>query len=233
MPSTLALIAFIIVIVTGPAVAQGTPSPKQSLPTSSPRADILCDKEEAKCLRQLANVARRDGNHLRLTLANGQTKTFTTTQAACKANLYEKCLVYRLTGYFARHRQFLVDVGFLNHGGTTFLVSYRTGNHIRLDAPPHYSPTGKRLAAISASEGDDPNSIEILTATDPPKSEWRYVVPIGEYALYEFVGWDGDERLKLAVTTRIGGKFHQSLSVEAIRTPNGWSLTQPVPPQQP
>jgi hypothetical protein len=209
----------------------GQQSPQQPSPTSSPRADVLCDKDEAKCLRQLASVARRDGNHLRLTLANGQTKTFTTTQAACKANLYEKCLVYRLAGYFARHRQFLVDVGFLNHGGTTFLVSYRTGSHIRLDAAPHYSPAGKKLAAVSASEGDDPNSIEIWSASDPPKSEWRYTVPQDEYALYEFVSWDGDERLKLAVTTRIGGKFHSSLPVEAIRTPNGWTLTPPVPPQ--
>jgi hypothetical protein len=223
------LIGFIIVITSGAAAAQGNLSPGQ--PSARLPADVLCDKDEGKCLRQLASVANRDGNHLRLTLANRQTKTFTTAQTACKANLYEKCLIYTLAGYFARHRQFLVDVGFLNHGGTTFLVSYRTGNHIRLDARPHYSPTGKRLAAISASEGDDPNSIEILTASDPPKSEWRHTVPQDEYALYEFVSWDGDERLKLAVTTRIAGKFHRSIPVETIRTPNGWKLTPPVPPQ--
>jgi hypothetical protein len=231
MASMPMLIAFIVVTTSGAAVAQGNTPPKQPSPTPSPRADVLCDKNEAKCLRQLASVAKRDGNHLRLTLANGQTKTFTTTQAACKANIYAKCLVYRLAGYFARHRQFLVDVGFLLEGGTTLLVSHRTGNHIRLDATPHYSPTGKRLAAVSATESEGENSIQIFTTTDPPKSEWRYVVPQDEYALYEFVSWDGEERLKMKVATRIDGKLHQSLPVEAIRTPNGWTLTRPVSPQ--
>jgi len=92
------LITFIIALTSSAAMAQGNTSPKQPSPTSSPRADVLCDKDEARCLRRLASVAKRDGNHLRLKLANGQTKTFTTTQAACKANLYEKCLVYRLAG---------------------------------------------------------------------------------------------------------------------------------------
>ena len=41
--------------------------------------------------------------------------------------------------------------------------------------------------------------------SDPPKSEWRYTVPKSEYALYEFVTWDGDDRLKMTVTTNIGG----------------------------
>jgi hypothetical protein len=231
MASMRMLIAFIVVMASGSAVAQSNASPKQPSPTNSPRADVLCDKDEVKCLKQLASVARRDGNNLRLTLANGQTRTFTTTQAACKANIYEKCLIYRLAGYFARHRQFLVEVGYLNEGGTTFLVSHRTGNHIRLDAAPHHSPTGKRLAAVAATESEGENSIEILTATDPPKSEWRYTVPEDEYALYEFVRWDGDERLELAVTTRIAGVFQRSLPVEAIRTPTGWTLTPPVPPQ--
>lgn len=231
MASVSTLTALIVVMTSSTVVAQNAPSSKQPSPTSSARADVLCDKDEAKCLRQLASVAKREGNHLRLTLANGQTKTFTTTQAACKANVYEKCLIYRLAGYFAQHRQFVVDVGFLLEGGTTFLVSHRTGNHIRLDAAPHYSPTGKRLAAVSATESEGENSIEILTATDPPKREWRYTVPKDEYALYEFVRWDGDERLEMAVTTRIGGKFHKSLPVEAIRAPNGWTLTSPVPPQ--
>ena len=84
------LIAFIIVMTSGAVAAQGNTSSKQPSPTFSPRADVLCDKEEAKCLKQLVSMAKREGNKLRLTLANGQTKTFTTTQAACKANLYER-----------------------------------------------------------------------------------------------------------------------------------------------
>ena len=211
-----------------PALAQSAP------PTSSVKVDVSCGRdEEAECLKQLAGMARRDGDHLRLMLANGQARTLTTTRQACDADIYEKCLIYRLEGYFARHRQFLVKVGFLFHGGTTLLVSRRTGRDVRLDETPHYSPSGKRLAAVSASESQDhgENSIEIWTASDPPRSEWRHEVPEGEYALYKFIGWDGEERLKMTVTTRIGGQLHDSLPVEAVRTRDGWKLMPPVPTQ--
>jgi len=93
---------------------------------------------------------------------------------------------------------------------------------------PHYSPSGKRLAAVSATEAEGENSIEIFTTTDPPRSEWRYTVPIGEYALYEFVSWDGDQRLKMTVTTRIGDGPLKSLPVEAVRTSDGWKLMPPA-----
>ena len=216
------------------APPEAAPAPAQSAPpTSSLKVDVFCGRDEAECLKQLAGMARRDGDHLRLMLANGQARTLTTTRQACDADIYEKCLIYRLEGYFVRHRQFLVEVGFLNHGGSTFLVSRRTGRHIRLDATPHYSPSGKRLAAVSASESQDhgENSIEIWTASDPPRSEWRHEVPEGEYALYQFIGWDGEERLKMTVTTRIGGQLHGSLPVEAVRTRDGWKLTPPAPRQ--
>lgn len=230
--STRTLLAFAVVIASGTAAAQNSPAQRQPAPpTSRSTVGILCGKEEAECLKQLSGMAMRDGDQLRLRLANGQTKTFTTTRRACEASIYEKCLIYKLIGYFARHRQFLVGVGFLNHGGTTLLVSGRTGNHIPLDATPHYSATGKRLAAVSASEAVDhgENSIEIWAASDPPRSEWRYTVPQGEYALYQFVRWDGDERVIMTVTTRIGQQLHESLPVEAVRTSNGWKLMPPVP----
>jgi hypothetical protein len=216
------------------APPEAAPALRQSAPpTSSLKVDVFCGYDEAECMKQLAGMARRDGDHLRLMLANGQAKTLTTTRQACEADIYEKCLIYRLKGYFARHRQFLVDVGFLGHGGTTFLVSRRTGSHIRLDAAPLYSPAGKRLAAVSATESDGENSIEIWTAGDPPRSEWRYTVPKDEYALYQFIGWDGEERLKMTVTTRIDGQLHDSLPVEAVRTSDGWKLMPPAPKQWP
>ena len=233
MASMRTLLAFAAVITSCTAAAQNSQSLSQpQSSTSSSTADVFCGKEEGECLKQLAGMATRDGDHLRLRLANGQTKTFTTTRKACEANIYEKCLQYRLMGYFTRHRQFLVDVGYLNHGGITFLVSRRTGNHISLDAPPHYSPSGKRLAAVSASESVDhgENSIQIWSSSsDPPKSEWRYTVPQDEYALYQFVSWDGDERLKMTVTMHIGRNGPlQSLPVEAVHTSNGWKLMPPA-----
>lgn len=230
MASVRTLLAFAAVIASVTAAAQNSPSVGQSAPSIS-TVDVLCGRDEATCLSRLASTASRDGDHLRLRLANGKAKTFTTTRQACEANIYEKCLIYSLMGYYAGHRHFLVGVHFLFHGGVYLLVSGRTGSHIKLDQIPHYSPTGKRLAAVSASESEDhgDNSIEIWsTSGDTPRSEWRYTVPVGQYALYEFVGWDGDERLKMTVTTRIGEKLHKSVPVEAVRTRDGWRLMPPV-----
>jgi len=209
------------------------PMPKPR-PMVAPGTDLRCREED--CLRQLRGRARRDGDHLHLTLTNGKTRTFTTTTDACEAGIYEKCLQYRLIGYYARHRYFIVDVGFLYHGGVTFLVSGRNGEHISLDESPRFSPGGTRIAAVSASESADhgTNSIEVWsTASDPPRSEWRHVLPEDEYSLYQFVGWDGEDRLKMKVTTRIGEELHEDLPVEAVRTKDGWKLMPPVLHEEP
>jgi hypothetical protein len=224
-----ALLALALVYAGSAAIAQSgqqaqPPTPKPR-PTVGPATDLHCSEDD--CLRQLRGLARRDGDHLHLTLTNGTTRTFTTTTDTCEAGIYEKCLQYRLIGYYARHGHFLVDVAFLNHGGVTFLVSRRNGEHISLDGVPHFSPGGTRIAAVSASESADhgANSIEIWsTATHTPQSEWRYEVPDGEYSLYKFAGWDGDDRLKMTVATRIGEEFHDAVPVEAVRTPAGWRL---------
>ena len=196
----------------------------------APKADVLCGTDEEACLKQLAGLARRDGDHLHLRLANGKTRTFTTTTEACEANIYEKCLNYHLRGYYARHRYFMLDANFLMHGGVTLLVSARNGEYVKLDTYPKFSPSGRQFAAVNATESDGDNSIEIWsTASDPPRSEWRYVVPTDEYSLYEFVEWEGDDRLKMTVTTRIGEELHEGMPVEAVRAVAGWRLMPPMP----
>jgi hypothetical protein len=228
-----ALLVLALAGTGGAAAAQsGLPSGPVPLPRERPAAalvnDVHCVTQEDQCLKQLGGLARREGDHLRLRLANGKTRAFTTTDA-CAAGVYEKCLQYRLIGYFPRHRYFLVNVGFLNHGGVTFLVSGRNGEYVKLDQLPHFSPSGRRIASVNATEMDGENSIEIWsTATDPPTSEWRYVVPENEYSLYQFVAWDGDDRLKMTVITRIGEELHDPLPVEAIRTRDGWKLMPPI-----
>src|SRR5262245_43365651 len=109
MASIRTLLAFAVVTTSCTPTAQNSPSLSQSEPPAlNSTADVLCGKDEGECLKQLAGMATRDGDHLRLRLANGQIKTFTTTRKACEANIYDKCLQYRLMGYFSRHRQFLV-----------------------------------------------------------------------------------------------------------------------------
>jgi hypothetical protein len=214
----------------GPAGAESSvrPPAAQAQAGVHLKNELICEQDETACLDELSGTVERDGDHLRVKLANGKTKVYTTTRQACDAGIYEKCLQYRLVGYYPRQRLFLVHVGFYLEGGTYLLASARTGEHARVAAIPHLSPSGKRLAVVSASESGDENSVEILsTASDPPKSEWRYVVPEDEYALYEFGDWDGDDRLVMRLTTQMGQELLTGLSVEAVRSTDGWQLTSP------
>jgi hypothetical protein len=227
-----ALLALALGCAGGTAVAQvNAPSTPVPLPRERPFAahteDMKCRRHEGACINRLRGLAWRDGDHLHLRLANGKTATFTTTSAACAARSPEKCLRFGLVGYYARHRSYLVDANYRGHGGVKLLVSTRTGEHVKLDAYPDFSPSGRRFAAVNSAESGD-NSIEVWTASDPPKLEWRYVVPENEYSVYEFAGWDGDDRLKMRVTTRIGEEMHEAVPVEAVRTAAGWRLMPPM-----
>lgn len=229
MPKPVVLIALAVLGMIASSTAQ--PSKQGKAPTTqpSPSQNVSCDRRnESSCLRLLPDDVIRDGDHLRIKLANGKDKIYTTAREACDAGTFEKCLQYSIVGAYSRPRLFLVDVGFIE-GGTMLLVSGRTGEEKELDAVPQVSPSGRRLVAVSASEAHGKNSIEILVTTDDlPRQEWRYEVPDDEYSLYQFVSWDGDNRIKMTVTTRIGGELHQDLPVEAVRTDKGWRLMPPI-----
>lgn len=78
--------ALVIGVVTAaraaPALAQSAPA------TSSLQVDVFCGRDEAECLKQLAGMARRDGDHLRLMLANGQART-----TPCRSRPFERVMV--------------------------------------------------------------------------------------------------------------------------------------------
>src|SRR5215813_13248246 len=106
--------------------------------TGDPDLQTLCqpleiqqgDPQETPCLRHLANVAERKGDLLTLKLDNGKTKIFESNPAACKASP-EGCVGYRLVGYIASDRQFVIQVTYHEFGFVN-LVSRRTGEITRL-----------------------------------------------------------------------------------------------------
>ena len=105
----------------------------------------------------------------------------------------------------------------------------RSAFPIHFNGPAHYAPSGKRFAVVPETEQAGGNAIEVWSTADNwPRAEWIYQLPDGEYAVYHFVGWDGDERLKMTVTTKLGEKLYEDLPVEAIRTDEGWKLMPPV-----
>ena len=74
----------------------------------------------------------------------------------------------------------------------------------RSSRPPVIRPTGND-ASVYATEGPDDgnNGIDIVPANlNPTEPAFRYR-PEG-YEQWEFVGWDGNDRLLLKVTWRVG-----------------------------
>lgn len=205
--------------------AQAPVAPRDCMP-GTPSAE----KAEAECLASLKGIAERKGDDLHLKLKNGQFKILKNITSGCPPAAFDrmKCLHLRLIAHHARSGAFLVDVSY-HEGGRVLLVSGTTGAETELSAAPHYSPGGKRLVVVDATElGDRPHDIMILSAeSDPPRVEWQYSTPKGQpYEAWEFVAWNGDDRIRLRAEVHKGGGVTRR-DTEAIRTSAGWQLKRP------
>jgi hypothetical protein len=140
--------------------------------------EIFCDgtgrAAEAACLEKLADIAWRDGDWLRLKLANGKTKSYKSETQACLDNIVEECIIYRLAGFYPVHQMTLVYGVAYEGGGWVELVDRRTGSVLKLPGAPIFSPRGTRfVSAFCDGMGVDGCSFEIWSMTsDPPQREW-------------------------------------------------------------
>jgi hypothetical protein len=209
--------------------------PKYSL-SDHPSQDGRCigdtgvgdlDRSEPACLDQVGELARRVGPGLQLKFRNGLTRIFVDEDAKCQTHEAEGCVKYRLTGYFPEHDLLLIEVGYWE-GGSWLLVRADSGKTSEIVAPPHYSPSKRWLASVASSIGPSgpPDGIDIVPATsDPSLKEWHYRTPDDDPRLYEFAGWDGDDRVKLLLTSTVAPTQRAGASVE-LR--NGdWHLAEP------
>lgn len=164
------------------------------------------DRSEAACLVELPAIASRQGDALRITLQNGGNKIYANRRTGCQGGDFEDCVEYKLTGYFPKHALALIEVSYYE-GVEWILLRLDTGKETKVVVPPHYSPHQKWLVAACWSDGPAgcENGVDIVpTQSDQAASEWHYRVPPEDYTLYEFSGWDGDARVKLAVTFHVG-----------------------------
>ena len=61
------------------------------------------------------------------------------------------------------------------------------------------------------------------TSSDPAMRGFRYRVPDGDGAAYEFLTWDGDDRLRLNVTFAAAGET-KIAPAEVVRVNGAWQL---------
>jgi hypothetical protein len=209
---------------------------------AAPRDEVNCAYRESddvarrlqaeeKCLSQLNGIVERIGNALEIKLKNGETKTFFSNFEACEDGNVERCLLYWVSAYLPKLRAIVLTVGAWESSAAA-LVNVDSGNVTELESEPHLSPSGDRFIVVKASESEHvEKDIAIYTAmSDPPALEFTYSAPEGTYALYSFVRWEGDTRIKLRIYTRANGKRDpQDFDTEAVRTKTGWQLRGPLP----
>ena len=209
--------------------------PKYSL-SDHPSQDGRCvgdtgvgdlDRSEPACLKQIGELAERVGPGLQLKFRNGLTRVYLNEDVKCQTPEAEGCVKYRLAGYFPEHDLLLIEVGYWEDG-SWLLVRADSGKTSEIVAPPHYSPSKHWLASVASSIGPSgpPDGIDIVPATfDISVKEWHYRSPDDDPWLYEFAGWDGDDRVKLSVTSTVGPAKRTTASVELQ---NGeWHLAGP------
>jgi hypothetical protein len=185
------------------------------------------DRSERSCLRQVGELAQRRGYELQLKFRNGATRVYIDEDAKCHSDGAAGCVRYRLTGYFPEHDLLLIEVDRWE-GGHWLLVHADTGKTSNIVAPPHYSPSKRWLVSVASSIGPagPPNGIDIVpSSSDPAFAEWHYRVPDEDDRLYEFAGWDGDDRVKLTVTSA-GAQPRQAVASVDWRA-GAWHLLKP------
>jgi len=184
---------------------------------------------ERNCLMLLEGLASRAGDLLHLTLADGAIKTFVDDREACEQGDADKCVRYRLAAYYPGPQLFVIQVA-AYESYKVMVVNRRGAAMTIMDAYPHMAPGGKRLVSVAASEAWElDNDIAIyFVAADGLTREWAYKAQ--EYEMWEFIGWDGDDRIRLEVTLRpiSNPKAFATFAAEARHTGSGWRLFKNV-----
>jgi hypothetical protein len=186
---------------------------------------------EKACIAQTNASAVRRGLELRLKFRNHTTKVYKNnyTEAECDQH-QDDCKTYYLYDYFPEHSLFLIIVGY-NESQEWLLVSQADGKEQEIVAPPGYSPGRKWLAAVYATEGTDDgnNGIDIFPVDLNPSEPGFHYRP-EEYEQWEFAGWDGDDRLLLKVTWRVGNNPDLvTWPAEVVRVNGKWQLNRWAP----
>jgi hypothetical protein len=228
--------AFGLCVLTQSVAAQGRQLPESVNCERDPiRPGEVWERTEAHCLGLLPDIAARTGNTLRLTLDSGETRNFQNVKEGCDADpfVYERCFAFELEAYFQIGNSFVVHKGYMECG-TYILIDRQTGGELNLDTMPIYSPQGSWFVSVNADDlCGRPYDVAIWSAASPPQPEFQYAqakqaqqVKGVPYETWEFVAWDGEDRIKLRVFLWDGSN-EQTFDTEAIRTVQGWQVKRP------
>lgn len=195
--------------------------------SDSYESDPFSPAVEKACLAKLGPQAARRGDELRLKLGNRAVKLYkdNRTKKACESGHYDNCKSYMLYDYFPEARAFLVHVSYYE-SDEWLLVRQQDGKEENIVAPPRYLPDKKWLASVFWTEGpsDGNNGVDIVPANNGSTEPAFHYRP-DQHELWEYVGWEGDDRLALKVSWR--PKPESDLvdwPAEVVRVKGQWQL---------
>jgi hypothetical protein len=194
-----------------------------------PTAPVRCTTEEAECLSKLDGLARRSGDTLTLRLENGRSKTLQGDKQACTDHDADKCLLYDLQAFLPAAHVYVVQWTTYEDRGAD-IVSAKTGQSVSLDTLPEFSPNGQAFVSVDPDELNGRHyDVAIWSVRRGVlKEELRYLAADSNpYELWEFLGWDGDDRIRLKVFINPGAGESLVRETDAVRTGRGWKLNRP------
>ena len=179
------------------------------------------EAREVSCLRELAARASRAGNVLTLKLNDGSTRSFRSNPEACKNDVADKCVTYRLVGFHAAAERYLVHVaGYENF--ECRLVSARTGRATALPGIPRFAPDGSTFVVTGVDEAYN-NWITIgSVASDPPAVSWKSGSSIFEE--WTFVRWINNDEVAMRNTVKSAACPDGACDAILRRSGTGWTL---------
>lgn len=150
-----------------------------------------------------------------LTVERGAPLRFEDGDDPCQG--FDNCHFHRFSGHFPQLGLSAIHVGEWE-SETWIVVDHKRGRRSVLAARPHVSPAGTAIAGVSASETQW-NGIEIWSVTPAGLARVLRFAPF-QYSRYQFVGWDGENRVRLEATMASPDKFQ----AELVREEGGWRV---------
>ena len=204
-------------LLTGPALSQTSPAP------APPICDVKDNIEDVDCLQKAQGLFTRKGDALTIALDGGKSKTYVGNLAACDGDNVdaEKCLVFRMRGYFPQVQSLLVEKAYYECGDFLF-VSRRTGSETVMQEVPALSPNGRYLISIDQNDACYRRyDIAIWSMlTDPPTLDFKYEAK--QYENWEVTAWTDDDRIGMKAW--VNDKTSYDQEAELVRKDGGWIL---------
>jgi len=172
----------------------------------------------------MKGLASRQGDVLRLKLADGKWKTLRSNKKACDRNDAARCVVRELRAYLPTDAIYVVEWTTAGDGGSE-VISATTGRTETLDTMPEFSPSGRWIVSVDPDELNERHyDIAIWSVEGGELTPvFSYMRNETAYEAWEFRGWDGDDRIKLRVTRPNAA----AVDTEAVFTETGWKLKRP------